>query len=67
MVWQAVRKCSFGADKGKLQAAFQASGKGTYAVIVSNNSGVPATYTISANGATLLAPRADSQLVQMLP
>ncbi len=57
----------FGADKGKLQAAFQASGKGTYAVIVSNNSGVPATYTISANGATLLAPRADSQLVQMLP
>ena len=57
----------FGPDKGKLQAAFQASGKGTYAVIVSNNSAVPATYTISANGATLLAPRADSQLVQMLP
>ena len=57
----------YGADKGKLQAAFQASGKGTYAVIVSNNSGVPAAYTISANGATLLAPRPDSQLVQMLP
>ncbi len=57
----------FGPDKGKLQAAFQASGKGTYAVIVSNNSAVPATYTIAANGATLLAPRADSQLVQMLP
>ena len=57
----------FGPDKGKLQAAFQASGKGTYAVIVSNNSAVPATYTISTSGATLLAPRADSQLVQMLP
>ncbi len=58
---------TFGPDKGKLQAAFQASGKGTYAVIVSNNSAVPATYTISTSGATLLAPRADSQLVQMLP
>lgn len=57
----------FGPDKGKLQATFQASGKGTYAVIVSNNSAVSATYTIAANGATLLAPRADSQLVQMLP
>ena len=57
----------YGPDKGKLQAAFQASGKGTYAVIVSNNSAVPATYTISTSGATLLAPRANSQLVQMLP
>jgi hypothetical protein len=57
----------FGPDKGKLQAAFQSSGKGTYAVIVYNNSAVPATYTIATSGATLLAPAADSKLVQVLP
>jgi hypothetical protein len=57
----------FGPDKGKLQAAFQASGKGTYAVIVYNNSAIPATYSVATNGATLLAPTADSSLVQMLP
>ncbi len=57
----------FGPDKGKLQAAFQASGKGTYAVIVYNNSAVPATYTVATSGATLLAPAADSKLVQVLP
>jgi hypothetical protein len=57
----------FGPDKGKLQAAFQSSGKGTYAVIVYNNSAVPATYTIATSGATLLAPPADSDLVQLLP
>jgi hypothetical protein len=57
----------FGPDKGKLQAAFQASGKGTYAVIVYNNSAIPATYTVATNGATLLAPTPDSSLVQMLP
>jgi hypothetical protein len=57
----------FGVDKGKLQAAFQASGKGTYALIVYNNSAVPATYSVTANGANLLLPPADSDLVQLLP
>jgi hypothetical protein len=57
----------FGADKGKLQAAFQASGKGTYALIVYNNSAVPATYSVTANGANLLLPPADSDLVLLLP
>jgi hypothetical protein len=57
----------FGPDKGKLQAAFQSSGKGVYAVIVYNNSAVPATYTIASNGATLLLPPAESELVQLLP
>jgi hypothetical protein len=57
----------FGADKGKLQAAFNASGKGQYAVIVYNNSAVPASYRLTATGANLLAPTADSTLVQILP
>jgi hypothetical protein len=57
----------FGPDKGKLQAAFQSSGKGQYAVIVYNNSAVPATYSITANGADLLAPAPESTLVQLLP
>ena len=57
----------FGPDKGKLQAAFQASGKGTYAVIVSNNSGVPATYTISANGATSWPPAPTANWCKCCP
>lgn len=57
----------FGADKGKLQAAFQASGKGQYAVIVHNDSAVPATYNIVTQGGLLLAPAKDSALVQVLP
>lgn len=57
----------FGPDKGKLQAAFQASGRGEYAVIVYNASEVPATYSIDANGGTLLAPPPDSAVLQQLP
>jgi hypothetical protein len=57
----------YGPDKGKLQAAFQASGKGIYAVVVYNNAAVPATYSIATNGATLLAPGTGSELVQVLP
>ena len=57
----------FGDDKGKLQAAFQSSGKGQYAVIVYNDSAVPAAYNIVTNGGILLAPAEDSELVQALP
>jgi hypothetical protein len=57
----------FGADKGKLQAAFQSSGRGQYAVIVYNDSAVPASYSIVTNGGLLLAPAEDSDLVQVLP
>jgi hypothetical protein len=58
---------SFGVDKGKLQAAFQSSGKGQYAVIVYNDSAVPAAYSIVTNGGLLLAPAQESELVQLLP
>ena len=57
----------FGADKGKLQGAFQASGKGQYAVIVHNDSEVPATYTLNTTGGIILAPASDNPLVQALP
>lgn len=57
----------FGDDKGKLQAAFQSSGKGQYAVIVYNDSAVPAAYNIVTSGGILLAPAEDSELVQALP
>lgn len=57
----------FGDDKGKLQAAFQSSGKGQYAVIVYNDSAVPAAYNIVTNGGLLLAPVEDSELIQVLP
>lgn len=57
----------YGVDKGKLQAVFNASGKGQYAVIVYNNAAVPATYKLAASGADLLAPAPGSTLVQILP
>ncbi len=57
----------YGVDKGKLQASFQASGKGQYAVIVYNDTAVPATYTVTALGGQLLAPAAGNDLVQILP
>lgn len=57
----------YGVDKGKLQAAFQSSGKGQYAVIVYNDSAVPAAYNIVTSGGILLAPADDSDLVQVLP
>ena len=57
----------FGPDKGKLQAAFLASGRSEYAVIVYNNSGTAATYTIASSGGRLLAPPAESDLLERLP
>lgn len=60
-------EAQYGPDKGKLQAAFKASGRSQYAVIVFNNSGAAATYTIDASGARLLAPPPDSELIQRLP
>jgi len=60
-------EAQYGPDKGKLQAAFRASGRSQYALIVFNNSGQAATYTIDAAGGRLLAPPADSELIQRLP
>jgi hypothetical protein len=60
-------EAQYGLDKGKLQAAFRASGRSQYAIIVFNNSGQAATYTIEAAGARLLAPPAESELLQRLP
>lgn len=42
-----------GPDEGKLRADFNASGRNEYTLIVFNNSEVPATYTVSVNGAGL--------------
>ncbi|MEZ4867125.1 MAG: hypothetical protein R3C14_37725 [Caldilineaceae bacterium] len=43
----------FGLDKGKLSAAFNASGRGHYTVIVFNNSAIPAHYLLHADGGLL--------------
>ncbi|MBK8051251.1 MAG: hypothetical protein IPK16_31625 [Anaerolineales bacterium] len=57
----------FGPDKGKLQGAFRASGRGAYAVIVYNDSVVPATYQLRADGGNLIVPPPDSKIVEALP
>jgi hypothetical protein len=57
----------FGPDKGKLQAAFRASGRGQYAVIVYNDANVPATYSMESSGGVLLAPAPESELLPILP
>ena len=57
----------FGPDKGKLQGAFHASGTGEYAVIVYNATAIPASYTLRTDGAELLAPSPDSELLAALP
>jgi len=57
----------FGVDKGKLQAVFQSSGHGEYAVIVYNDTATPVTYSIVTSGGLLLAPVADNDLLQVLP
>lgn len=43
----------FGPYKGKLYAAFNASGRGNYTVIVFNNADMPARYLLSAEGGLL--------------
>jgi hypothetical protein len=43
----------YGADKGKLRAVINSSGRGEYTVVVYNNSDVPATYLLRANGGLL--------------
>jgi hypothetical protein len=52
----------FGADKGKLRAVINASGKGKYTVVVYNNSAVPATYLLRANGGLLSDETAQTTL-----
>jgi hypothetical protein len=57
----------YGADKGKLQGSFHASGRGKYSIILFNTSTVPASYSLRTDGGVLLTPDADSALVQALP
>ncbi len=52
----------FGADRGKLRAVFNASGRGDYTVVVFNNSAVPATYSLRANGGLLTDETAQTTL-----
>ena len=52
----------FGADKGKLRAVLNASGHGKYTVVVYNNSAVPATYLLRANGGLLSDETAQTTL-----
>ncbi len=52
----------FGADIGKLRAVVNTSGRGVYTVVVFNNSEVPATYTLRANGGLLTDETAQTTL-----
>jgi hypothetical protein len=52
----------FGADKGKLRAVINASGYGKFTVVVFNNSAVPATYLVRANGGLLSDETAQTTL-----
>lgn len=52
----------FGADKGKLRAVINSSGRGHYTVVVFNNSTVPATYLLRANGGLLTDETAQTTL-----
>lgn len=52
----------FGADRGKLRAVINASGRGRYTIVVFNNSNVPATYLLRANGGLLTDETAQTTL-----
>jgi hypothetical protein len=52
----------FGADQGKLRAVINASGHGKYTIVVYNNSAVPATYQLRANGGLLVDETAQTTL-----
>lgn len=52
----------FGANQNKLFASFQASGRGTYTVIVYNNSSIPARYILSAEGGVLATEDVETSL-----
>ncbi len=57
----------FGSERGVLQAAFDASGRGTYTVIVYNNSSIPAHYILSVQGGLLEEPIWDTTVPASLP
>ena len=65
--WQPVQRCALAQTKSKLQGAFRASGKGDYAIIVYNNSVVPATYALSTDGGVLVETSRENGVVQALP
>ncbi len=52
----------FGANQNKLFASFQASGRGSYTVIVYNNSSIPARYILSAEGGVLATEDVETSL-----
>ncbi len=52
----------FGADLGKLRAVINTSGRGVYTIVVFNNSEVPATYLLRANGGRLTDETAQTTL-----
>jgi hypothetical protein len=52
----------FGADKGKLRAVISSSGRGNYTIVVFNNSTIPATYQLRANGGLLTDETAQTTL-----
>jgi hypothetical protein len=52
----------FGADQGKLRAVINTSGHGKYTIVVYNNSAVPATYQLRANGGLLTDETAQTTL-----
>ncbi len=52
----------FGANQNKLFASFKASGRGSYTVIVYNNSSVPARYILSAAGGVLATEDVETSL-----
>jgi hypothetical protein len=52
----------FGNNQNKLFGSFQASGRGSYTVIVYNNSSVPARYILSAEGGVLATEDVETSL-----
>ena len=52
----------FGSNQNKLFASFRASGRGSYTVIVYNNSSIPARYILSADGGVLATEDVETSL-----
>lgn len=52
----------FGADRGKLRAVINSSGRGNYTIVVFNNSTIPATYQLRSNGGLLTDETAQTTL-----
>jgi hypothetical protein len=57
----------FGPDRGALRAVFNASGAGKYTVIVYNNSNIPASYLLRADGGALEDESGNTRVPNSLP